>query len=63
MNRNELLKLAKQYFIADAGLSMPNLIRKIQLAEGGTDCFATGKTVCDQETCRWRDECMTRTAE
>ena len=58
MNKRNLLNLAKQYFIADNGLSMANLIRKIQLAEGNFDCFATGKNHCDQKACRWRKDCL-----
>lgn len=58
MKKPELLKLARQYFISDAGLSTANLIRKIQLAEGHVDCYATGKTRCDQMGCRWRRNCL-----
>ena len=63
MNKAELLKLAGQYFISDAGMSTANLIRKIQIAEGHVDCFATGKKSCDQMTCRWRKDCLTETSE
>lgn len=45
MTKAELLKLAGQYFISDAGLSMANLIRKIQIAEGHVVCFSTGRTL------------------
>ena len=59
MRKNaELIKLARQYFISDAGLGMANLIRKIQIAEGHVDCYATGKTHCDQMNCRWRRDCL-----
>lgn len=58
MDKGELLKLAGQYFISDTGSSVANLVRKIQLAEGHVDCFATGKTRCDQMGCRWRAECL-----
>jgi len=40
MNKNDLIELARRYFIADVGLSMPNLIGKIQVAQGSTQCFA-----------------------
>ena len=63
MNKRELLKLAKQYFIADTGSSIANLIRKIQLAEGNFDCFATGRSNCEQTACRWRKDCMSESAE
>lgn len=63
MNKTELLKLAGQYFISDAGLSTANLIRKVQIAEGHLDCFATGKTRCDQMMCRWRKDCLGESSE
>ena len=58
MKKADLLKLAGQYFISDAGLSTANLIRKIQIAEGHIDCYATGKTQCEQMACRWRGSCL-----
>lgn len=58
MDKAELLKLAGQYFISDTGLSVANLIRKIQIAEGHVDCFATDRLRCDQLSCRWRQECL-----
>ena len=61
MNNGELLKLAGQYFISDSGLSVANLVRKIQLAEGHVDCFSTGRTRCDQMGCQWRAECLSET--
>jgi hypothetical protein len=60
---SELLKLARRYFISDEGQSVANLIRKIQLAEGHVDCFATGRTHCENMTCRWRKECLPDTAD
>ena len=63
MNKEELLKLAGRYFVSDTGLSVANLIRKIQIAEGHTDCFATGKIQCDQMACRWRKECLPQPGE
>lgn len=62
MSNEELLKLARQYFISDTGLSKANLIRKIQIADGHVGCFATGKTHCDQMTCPWRNDCLPNTA-
>lgn len=58
MDKAELLKLAGQYFISDTGLSVANLIRKIQIAEGHVDCFATDRQRCEQMSCRWRQECL-----
>lgn len=58
MNKSDLIELARRYFIADDGLSLPNLIRKIQVAQGNPQCFATGKLGCDQTACPWREECL-----
>lgn len=58
MNQKDLLDLARKYFIFDAGLGEAHLIRKIQLEQGHVDCFATGKSGCDQMTCGWRMECL-----
>ena len=58
MNRPELQHLAQQYFIPVAGLSVPNLVRRIQLAEGHVDCFLTNPGHCDEAACRWRQECL-----
>ena len=58
MKQDDLIRLARQYFIADTGLSKANLIRKIQIVEGHLDCYATGKKQCEQMNCRWRDSCL-----
>ena len=58
MKQDDLIRLARQYFISDSGLSTANLIRKIQIVEGHQDCYATGKKQCDQMNCRWRDSCL-----
>lgn len=58
MNQKELQRLARQYLIFGDGLSESNLVRKIQRAEGEVDCFATGRTTCDNTTCRWRQDCL-----
>ena len=63
MTNAELLKLAGRYFISDAGLSTANLIRKIQIAEGHVDCFATGKKHCEQMACPWRKDCLPESSE
>jgi len=60
MNKNVVIELARRYFIADVGMSMPNLIRKIQVAQGNPQCFATGKLSCDQAPCPWREDCLPR---
>jgi hypothetical protein len=58
MNQKNLIELAKRYFICDTGLSVPNLVRKIQAAEGNPECFSTGRKTCSQMSCRWRKECL-----
>jgi hypothetical protein len=58
MDKAALLRLAEQYFVSDVGLNTANLVRKIQLAKGHLDCFATGKTSCDESDCRWRKDCL-----
>lgn len=58
MKHLDLQQLAQQYFIADAGLSVANLVRKIQLAEGHLDCYSTGKVHCKEMSCRWRLKCL-----
>jgi hypothetical protein len=64
MKHKNLLKLAKQHFILYDGLSETNLIRKIQIAEGNFDCFATAHVWnCSQFECQWRKDCLLKTAE
>ena len=58
MKQSDLINLAKKYFIFDPGLSKANLVRKIQREQGHIDCFATGKTECDQLDCWWRQDCL-----
>jgi len=58
MDNQDLLELAKRYFIAADGRGNTNLIRKIQVAERHRDCFATGRPNCDEMGCRWRAECL-----
>jgi len=63
MDKDELRQLAAQYLISDVGLSVANLVRKIQLAEGHLDCFSTGKKHCDQLSCRWYLTCQQDSGE
>lgn len=59
MEKAALLTLARQYFIYEDGLSPVQIIRKIQVIEGGLDCFATPRAwSCPQFECRWRKECL-----
>jgi hypothetical protein len=59
MERIVLVAFARRYLISDTGLSEANLIRKVQIAQGHCDCFATGKPVCDERACPWRNDCLT----
>jgi hypothetical protein len=64
LTKKELEALAKQYLIMDDGLSSTNLIRRIQIAEGNFDCFATERVwKCNQSTCRWRRDCLVEAVE
>ena len=39
-------------------LDITALIRSIQRAEGGPDCFRSAVTDCDQVDCKWRHICL-----
>lgn len=55
----EARNIAKKHHIETAGLSVAELIRKIQLSEGNFDCFATSTNgECDQLGCLWRNDCF-----
>lgn len=64
MSQSQLHDLADQYYILDEGLDETTLIRKIQLAEGNFDCFATARvSTCNQLGCRWRKDCQFKSTE
>lgn len=65
MNKKALIELAHRYFLLDDGASEVNLIRRIQVAEGRGDCFATARAAgCEQFDCKWgRRECLRRAEE
>lgn len=58
MHTPELAALAKRYLLSADGLSVPQLVRKIQLAQGNQDCFASGRRSCEETQCPWRDDCL-----
>jgi hypothetical protein len=58
MNATDVSELAKRYLVSSKGLSKPQLIRKIQRAQGNLDCFATGKSSCEHIQCPWRVDCL-----
>ena len=42
------------------GMKKTDLIRSIQTAEGNFPCFGTAKDFCDQMSCSWRGDCLTK---
>ena len=44
----------------ERGISLTELIRRIQEAEGYQACFKT-RDLCDQSTCCWRASCLAET--
>jgi len=42
------------------GMKKVDLIRSIQSAEGNFPCFGTAKDFCDQMSCSWRGDCLTK---
>jgi hypothetical protein len=59
MNMQEVRALAKSCKIDPVGLSKIDIIHKLQRSEGNFDCYGTAfDGVCDQETCKWREDCF-----
>lgn len=54
-------KRAKELDIPVEKLSLTDMIRAIQRAEGNFDCFATASAYCDQDNCCWRFACLIAT--
>ncbi len=55
----EIKTIAKQHGVKISKLKKAELIKKIQLAEGYFDCFATpADGYCDQKECLWRSDCI-----
>ena len=42
------------------GIKKEVLIRSIQAAEGNFPCFDTAKDFCDQMSCSWRGDCLSK---
>ncbi len=60
MQIQQIRTIAKQYGVKPGHSNKMELIRDIQRAEGNFDCFAKAISGdCDQENCRWRDDCFT----
>lgn len=59
MNMNEIRHIAKGLGLKPGKLGKVDLVRKIQLVEGNTDCFATMQSrECNQLNCLWREDCQ-----
>jgi hypothetical protein len=59
MKMQEIREKAKGLGLKNTfGLTKPELIRRVQKAEGNFDCFGTAKDYCDQMNCCFRDDCL-----
>jgi len=59
MNMQEIRAFAKSHKIDPVGMSKIDIIHRLQREEGNFDCYGTAFSgVCDQESCRWRDDCF-----
>jgi hypothetical protein len=56
----DIKKKAKEMGIASAKMKKDDLILAIQKAEGNFPCFKSANSKCDQWTCLWRDECLSK---
>jgi hypothetical protein len=64
MLMQQIREIAKEQGLKSSRLSKVALVRLIQSSEGNFDCFATAtEGVCDQEGCRWREDCLGRVGE
>lgn len=55
----EIRKFAQKLGIKTSKLNKTVLVRKIQLAEGNFDCFASeAVNNCDQPECMWKTDCV-----
>jgi hypothetical protein len=61
MALKELKEKAKNLGIKPKmGTKKINLIHSIQTAEGNFPCFGTAKDYCDQMSCSWRGDCLSK---
>lgn len=59
MNMVNIRTLAAKVGVNPGRLIKTELIRKIQAAEGNSNCYATAHHAsCDQHRCLWRDDCF-----
>ena len=59
MNVRQLQTKAKNLGIDPGKMEKTELIHTIQRTEGFTPCFGTANGYCPQETCCFRDDCLT----
>lgn len=61
MKSKELKEKARQLGVkSKIGMKKEVLIRAIQTAEGNFPCFGTAKDYCDQMSCSWRGDCLSK---
>ncbi|MBN1129250.1 MAG: hypothetical protein JXA71_09705 [Chitinispirillaceae bacterium] len=59
MKRAKIVSRAKKRGIKDMDHEeKAELIRLIQIEEGGKPCYSTGVVDCPETDCCWRDECL-----
>jgi hypothetical protein len=59
MNFFEIKKIAKEMGINSYKMKKPEIIRCIQRAEHNIDCYGTQRVrSCYEDTCLWRDGCL-----
>lgn len=57
--KTEAVTKAKPFNIPLERLTLPDVIKAVQLAEGNFDCFGSATVYCDQDACSWRVACFT----
>lgn len=59
MKLQEIRAIAKSNNVDFSGLDKSDLIHMLQRNEGNFDCSATAYDgICDQESCKWREDCL-----
>jgi len=54
----EVKDKAKAVGVSPGKMKKGDIIRAIQMQEGNFPCFQTAAEFCDQESCYWRDDCL-----
>lgn len=57
MTISELVKIEAGLGIKEVIFDEKIMIQHIQIIEGHTPCFGSGKSDCKQYDCKWRNEC------